>query len=171
MFRWGNYDTVNAATLNCTAASTPIAACPADQRADAAPTYPGLSSPSTTFPPSFYFSSAPSWWTAGIPFPAIGSDVTGGNLGIVGGSCINTGGQSCSPAINGTTYGSNTTSSSWAAHVNAPPAANCFLTTMAELPDGTGSMGTFNASSCYVAALSSSWLSTGNYFSKGSSVQ
>lgn len=31
-----------------------------------------------TLPPSFYLNAKPSWWTASIPYPPIGPDVTGG---------------------------------------------------------------------------------------------
>jgi hypothetical protein len=46
--------------------------------------FPGLASPTTTLPSSFYLSAKPSWWgvtgQTAIPWPAIGPDVTGGNL-------------------------------------------------------------------------------------------
>lgn len=87
---WGNYDTVNAAILECTATSTPIAACPGNERANAASTYPGLTSPSTSFPASFYLASQPAFWTLQSPlvtppWPAIGGDITGGDIPNVGG--------------------------------------------------------------------------------------
>ncbi len=87
-----NWDAKNAATIVCTAPGVPVAACPGDQRGDSAPTYPGFSSPSTTLPASFYLSGRPSWWSSDIPFPAIGPDVTGGNVGQCGGT-LNISGQ------------------------------------------------------------------------------
>lgn len=110
LMRWGNYDTVNNAVRWV-----------AVENASAAPGYPGLSSPSQTLPPSFYLSAKPSWWGS-VPWPAIGPDVTGGNIANVGGYAYLT------------------------------PAANCYLTTMGGKTDGSSGILTFNASSCYSSA-------------------
>lgn len=112
LMRWGNYDTVNGApqwnaseipnSLNGAQAlfSNPV---PASQ----------------SLPASFYLNSKPSWWTAGKPWPAIGPDVTGGNVSGVGG------------------------------HVYSIPAQDCYLNTMGGPVNGTGPVLTFNASKCY----------------------
>lgn len=149
VMRWGNYDVVNNAVLECTAASTPIAACTANERGNGAPTYAALASPATTFPASFYYTSRPAWWSASIPFPAIGPDVTSGNVGKVAGTLNVAGHQSGTAAIVGTSYAGDTTTTAWAGHANAIPAMNCALATMGILPDGTGSAATFDPVACF----------------------
>jgi len=112
LMRWGNY-----------AACTGDAACNAvrwvaGENASGAPTYPGLSNPSQTLPASFYLSSKPSWWGT-MPWPAVGPDVTGGNVASVAG------------------------------HVYHNPAANCYLNVMGGKTDGSSGQLTFNADDCY----------------------
>jgi hypothetical protein len=75
-----------------------------------------------SLPPSFYLSSKPSWWLGGMPWPAIGPDVTGGS---------GPGGH-----VYSTTAGN--------------PAQYCYTAVMGGT-DGTGSPLTFNANSCYAA--------------------
>jgi len=88
--RWGNYDTANSAVLGCTAAganafdSSHNSSCTGDERGKTAPAYPGLATPSTTLPSSFYLSGTPAWFGS-TPFPAVGPDVAGGNLPNLGG--------------------------------------------------------------------------------------
>jgi hypothetical protein len=147
MLRWGNWDTVNAATLFCTAKGTPIAACPEDDRGDTAPVYPGLSNPSMIIPASFYFTSQPSWWPTAIPYPPIGPDVSGGNVGQCSGT-IDVTAQAGLPATNKSQCPAGSLNSAWAGHVNANPAMNCYLT-LGGLPDGTGSILAFNPITCY----------------------
>ena len=118
IMRWGNYDTVNNAVLECTAASTPIAACTANERGNTATGYPALASPSATFPKSFYLRAEPSWWGP-ITWPAIGPDVTGGNIANVGG------------------------------HAYLTPAANCYLNVMGGSTDGSAGILPFDPTSCY----------------------
>ena len=122
--RWGNWDTVTNATRFCTANATPIAACTADERGDGAASYPALSSPSSTFPASFYLPALPlqPWWNF-EPFPPIGSDITGGNIGAcsagtyAGMRCTRTAqcgaGTTCAQILGG--------------HANAIPAFDCYL--------------------------------------------
>jgi hypothetical protein len=76
----------------------------------------------TTLPNSFFLSSKPSWWTSGIPWPAIGPDVTGGT---------GPGGHTSLTASN--------------------PAQNCYLNVMGGVDGGAGSPLTFNAATCYAA--------------------
>lgn len=107
MMRWGNWDSVTNATRWVTSEvpsgiadfSNPI---PATQ----------------TMPASFYLSAKPSWWGS-IPWPAIGPDVTGGNI------------------------------ANMAGHANLNPAANCYLNVMHGPTDGSGAVLTFNAATCY----------------------
>ncbi len=145
----GNWDAYNSATMACTGAGKPVAACPQDQRAANAPTYPGLSNPSSTIPPSFFLSARPSWWANSIPFPAIGPDVTGGNLGQCTGT-PNTPGQFAKlPATSSSQCAGTSLTTGWAGHVNAIPAMNCYLNVMNGPPDGTGAVLTFDADTCY----------------------
>ena len=150
VMRWGNYDVANAAVMECTAANAPVSACTEDERGDAAPIYPALSSPSTVFPMSFYLSGKPSWWPSSIPFPPIGPDVTGGNLGICAGT-LNTPGQYGGVAAlsNSQCAGTSLTASQWGGHVYAIPAMACYLNTMQGPPDGSGNALTFDPASCY----------------------
>ncbi len=148
MLRWGNWDVVNNAALFCTAKGSPIGACPEDDRGSSAPLYPGLSSPSTTIPSSFYLSSKPGWFGS-TPWPAVGADVSGGNIGQCSGT-IDTTAFAGLPATNSSQCASGRSlSTAWGGHVNAIPAMNCFLNVMGGPPDGTGNALTFDPSVCY----------------------
>jgi hypothetical protein len=150
---WDNWDAFNNATLACTAAGAPVAACPQDQRADTALTYPGLSNPSSSLPPSFYFSSRPSWWSSSIPFPAIGPDVSGGNVGQCSGTPNTAGAYALLPATSSSQCAGTPLTTGWAGHINAIPAVNCYLNTMGGPPDGTGSLLSFDAKTCYASSV------------------
>lgn len=109
--RWGNYDTFTGAVqLNNS------------EKGNLASVYPALGSPSTTWAnyPSLYLASKPSWFGT-IPWPAVGPDVTGGNITGVGG------------------------------HAYHNPAARCYLTILGGAVDGSsGDFGaTFDANNCY----------------------
>ncbi|HWF90737.1 MAG TPA: hypothetical protein VN684_00565 [Terriglobales bacterium] len=106
---WGNYDTVNNAS-RFLSSEVPSSL---SSFANAVPA-------SQSLPNSFYRSTKPSWWGS-MPWPAIGPDVTGGNVAGVGG------------------------------HVYLIPAADCYLNHMGGPADGSGSVLSFNASSCYGA--------------------
>lgn len=115
LMAWGNY-----------AACTGDTACNAvrwqtSENASGAPVYPGLSAPSQQLPASFYVAAKPSWWGT-MPWPAVGPDVTGGNIPNVGG------------------------------HAYHNPAANCYLNVMAGKVDGSSGPLTFNPTSCYAAS-------------------
>ncbi len=80
--RWGNWDVVTYAANGdtdgvrwCTGSGAGNPACTADETAATEPVFPGLASPSTTLPPSFYLAAKPSWFGS-VPFPPIGPDVT-----------------------------------------------------------------------------------------------
>lgn len=82
LMKWGNWDAAtylaNGNTNGiryCTASGAGNSACTGSETASTDPTFPGLSSPSTTFPASFYLSSKPVWFGS-TPWPAIGPDVT-----------------------------------------------------------------------------------------------
>jgi len=121
LMRWGNYDAVTGAVRECMAGSG--APCAGDETGSSANTYPGLSSPATAFPPSFFLPSTPSWWQfpsgTAAPFPAIGPDVAGGNVANIGG------------------------------HANLNPAANCYQNVMSGSTSGSSGWLTFNPVACY----------------------
>ena len=112
VMRWGNYDTVNA-SVRFVGSEVPSGL---PQYANAVPASEGL-------PASFYLSSQPSWWSfpngTSTPYPAIGPDVTGGNLPNVGGY----------------------------AYMN--PAENCYANVMGGPSNGTGGALNFSADNCY----------------------
>ncbi|HXM63720.1 MAG TPA: choice-of-anchor D domain-containing protein [Terriglobales bacterium] len=81
---WGNWDVVSKAARFCGSGTLP-SYCGGLSEVP----YTGLPSAlyenpvpaSTSLPPSFIYSAKPSWWPAGIPWPNIGPDVTGGTEG------------------------------------------------------------------------------------------
>jgi hypothetical protein len=114
LMRWGNYDVVNGSVQTNS-----------NELASSAPAYPGLANPSTSWNsyPSFYLGSRPSWWGS-MPWPAVGPDVTGGNISNVGG------------------------------HAYHNPAANCYLNVLGGKTDGSSGPLNFSASSCYATVAS-----------------
>ena len=77
MFRWGNYDTVNNA-VRFLASEVPSGITP----------FPNPLPASQALPASFYLSGPPSFWSTPWgtpPWPAVGPDVTGGNISGWGG--------------------------------------------------------------------------------------
>lgn len=148
MLMWSNWDVVNQVIMDCTALHTPVAACTEDDRGTTAPTYPGLSSPSTTIPPSFLFNVvAKAGCGTGIPFwknantgtcpqwPPIGPSVASGNVKMCTGT-LNTTAQAGLPTTDPTLCGSGAVSTQWAGMVNANPAMQCYINA-GGLPDGT----------------------------------
>jgi hypothetical protein len=175
IMRWGNWDNVTAGVRWCTGSGTPIAACSADERADAfgdttgsTSTFVSLSSPSQTLPNSFYltgtvkttsaspcgsgvrFNKNPTLGTC-APYPYFGPDVTSGTLGVCsGGTYAN------SYAISSSQCTGGTLATALGGHANANPAQVCYLSVMNGPPDGTGSVLTFDRASCYANDPSSS---------------
>jgi hypothetical protein len=107
LMRWGNYDTVNAA-VRWVSGEVPSGIAK----------YSTALPASHTLPASFYLSAKPAWFGS-VAWPAIGPDVTSGNISGVGG------------------------------FANKTPAMVCYLSTMSGPADGSGSVLTFNANSCY----------------------
>jgi hypothetical protein len=134
LMRWGNYDVVqNAVTWNSTESSP-----------GAVPYVNAQTTPSNhTLPASFYLSAKPSWFGS-LAFPPVGPDVTGGNSGTFPSGTYS--GVLCQ---NGSAAGGATCSSQWAGHVNLIPAASCYLNVMHGPPDGSGSVLSFDAATCY----------------------
>jgi len=121
LMRWGNYDTVNNAVRWQSSEVPTSANCGTPCSANYANAVPA----SQNLPSSFFLSSKPSWWPSAKAWPAIGPDVTGGNIANVAG------------------------------HANTIPAQDCYLNVMAGPVDGSGSAMSFSASNCYSGGGSS----------------
>ncbi len=150
IMRWGNWDAYNGSTQwNTDEVPSGISVYPND-----VPT--GTCTSSAPCPASFFLPQRPPWWPGSIPFPAIGPDVTAGNVGQCTGT-LNTPGQYAGVAA---TTDSQCTGASlspaWDGHVNAIPAMNCYLNVMGGPPDGTGGTLTFEATNCYASSTSPS---------------
>ena len=145
LMRWGNYDTVNAAirwntTEGCPASNTYVNA-----------NCTNFVTPSETLPSSFLYSSTPSWWPSGKAFPIIGPDISTGNMGTCSGGTYAGWLATSSGQCTGGTF-----STAWASHAISNPAMDCYLTTMAGPPNGSGSALSFNAATCYSGSSSPS---------------
>ena len=92
------------------------------------------------FPASLYLKSRPGWWNVSIPFPAIGTDVSGGNLGICSGALNVVGQFDGEAALNNTQCGGHGfTAAAWGGHANAIPAMVAYFNA-GGTPDGSGSI-------------------------------
>ena len=107
LMRWGNYDVVNNAIRFLTS-----------EVPSGLGQFASLLPSSQVLTASFYNSSKPSWWSS-MPWPAIGPDVSGGNVANVGG------------------------------HAYMNPAMACYTNVMGGPSNGSGSALSFNANSCY----------------------
>ena len=160
---WGNWDTVTGAVRWCgnssdtgwstTCNSTSEVPTGAPVYPNSVPTLGDTGAGQGALPASFIYSSQPSWWTASIPWPPIGPDVTGGNVGVCTGKLNTPSEYAGVPATsNAQCTGTSLNASALAGHVNAIPAMNCYLNVMNGLPDGTGSVLPFDATVCYGSA-------------------
>ncbi|HXM94096.1 MAG TPA: hypothetical protein VOA64_07555 [Candidatus Dormibacteraeota bacterium] len=158
MLRWGNWDSVTNAVRWCgnssdtgwstTCASTSEVPTGAPAYPNSVPTKGDTGAGQAALPASFYLSTKPSWFGS-IPWPAIGPDVTGGNIGQCSGVINIAGHQSGLPATsNAQCVGTSLTTPAWGGHVYANPAMACYFS-MGGLPDGTGSVLAFDAKTCY----------------------
>lgn len=122
LMRWGNYDVVTAAVRWCGNSSDPGWSTTCGSTSEVPGGIANFHNgvpATTTLPPSFYLAAKPSWWPSAKAWPPIGPDVSGGNL------------------------------SGYAGHAYSIPAADCYTNAMTGTSDGTGSVLTFNANSCY----------------------
>jgi hypothetical protein len=155
---WGNYDVVTGATRWCGNSSSTSWASLCSGSSEIPTSASGYPNPMPTkgdtgagmpgLPASFYLLGQPSWWGT-MPFPAIGPDVTGGNVGVCSGTLNTSGHQSGMPATSSAQCTGTSLSTGWAGHVNAIPAMNCALNVMGMPPDGTGPALPFDATTCY----------------------
>lgn len=156
---WGNYDVITATVRWCgnssntgwgsTCASTTEVPTSASTYPNAVPAKGDTTAGQPALPPSFYLSSKPAWFGS-LPWPAIGPDVTGGNIGICSGVLNTIGKFSGLPATSGLQcLLTSLTTPAWGGHVNTNPAMNCYLNVMGGRPDGTGSILAFDPKACY----------------------
>jgi len=137
--RWGNYDVVNGAT-RFLSAEVPTGA----------PTYPNTVPASQTLPASFYLTSKPAWFGS-IPWPAVGPDVSSGDVGQCAGTFDTPGKFNGVAATNSSQCAGSALNTAWAGHVNANPAMACYFS-MGGVPDGTGNVLPFDAKKCYAGS-------------------
>jgi hypothetical protein len=158
MLRWGNYDVVTGATRFCgsplntgwltTCAGILEVPFGISSFPNLLPTLGDTAAGQSAMPASFYLSSKPSWFGS-TPFPAIGPDISGGNVGVCSGA-LNTPGQFAGvPATQSSQCTGTSLVFGWAGHVNAIPAMHCALDVMGMPPDGSGPALGFDAKACY----------------------
>jgi hypothetical protein len=146
-FRWGNYDAATGAVRWCGNSSDPgwSTICRSTSEVPARlSAYANAVPPSTSLPASFYLPSKPAWWPSGKPWPAIGPDVTGGNIGICRG-----GAYSMMQALSGAGCPGGTYAPAAGGHAYSNPAMDCYVNVMGGPADGTGRVLKFNAQACY----------------------
>lgn len=161
LFRWGNWDPVTNAARWCgsssdtawstTCSSTSEVPTGIAHYPQSVPTIGDTGAGMSALPASLYLSSKPSWWGS-TAWPAVGPDVTSGNVGQCTGT-LNTAGQYAGVAALAGECTGTTLATAWGGHVNANPAMYCALVTMGMPPDGTNTSPlTFNANTCYASS-------------------
>lgn len=105
---------------------------------------------SNALPASFYYSSMPSWWPSGKPWPPVGPDVTSGNVLVCTSGTYNN-----SRVTNSSQCAGGSSSTVAGGHVNSIPAMDCYFS-LGGIPNGTGpALTNFNESTCYGQSVSS----------------
>jgi len=142
LMRWGNYDTVTSGVKWDSTEASPAAVAYANANFSSS-YFSGLSH---SLPASLYYSSKPSWWPSTKAWPAIGPDVSSGNLGTCSGTYAGSQANASGQCSGGTlTVG-------WGSHANSLPAQDCYLNVMNGPPDGTGGALRFDANQCYTSS-------------------
>jgi hypothetical protein len=152
LMRWGNYDVVTSGVKWDSTEASPAAVTYVNNNF----TLSYFNTLAHTLPNSLYLAATTAsscgtgigFWknpTLGTcpKFPPIGPDVSSGNLGTCSGTYAGYQGTSSSQCTGGTL------TSAWAAHASAVPAQVCYLNVMNGLPDGSGSVLSFDANACY----------------------
>jgi hypothetical protein len=144
LMRWGNWDVVHNATQWDSTEASPAAV----PYVNANFTSSYFDSLGPTLPASLYYSAKPFWWPAGKAWPAIGPDVTTGNIGLCTGTYA---GTQATTASQCTANGGTGTLGGvqYASHLVSIPAQDCFLSLMGGPPDGSGNVLPFDAAACY----------------------
>jgi hypothetical protein len=129
LMRWGNWDSVTNGARWCGNASDTDWTTTCDGTSEVpsgitnfpnpVPQYGDTQIGQSPMPASFYLSTKPGWWPGSKPWPAIGPDVTGGNI------------------------------AGMAGHAYTNPAADCYLNAMGGPTDGTGGPLKYNPHACY----------------------
>lgn len=153
---FGNFDTVTNAVRWCGNSSNTGWATTCSSTSEVPTsgfpngTYSNVVPATQTFPPSFIYATTPSWWASGKAWPAIGPDVSGGNVGqCLSGTYQYSEATSSAACVGGTfTVTPNVTSN---------PAMDCYFA-MGGVPNGTGGpLAGFNSSNCpYLGVASGS---------------
>ncbi len=152
--KWGNYDTVTGAVRWCGDSSDTgwsticggVSEVPAGDAyyPNSVPILGDASAGQRALPASFYYSSRPAWVPAAMNWPIIGPDVTSGSVYI-----CTSGSYQNSLVLTGSECAGGTYAAVMAGHAQPNPAMQCYFNTMGGRPDGTGSILTFNANTCY----------------------
>ena len=160
VLRWGNWDSVTNNVRWCGNSSNTgwLTTCLGlSEVPTGAPTYPNsvptlgdTGAGQGALPASFIYSSKPSWFGS-TAWPPIGPDVSGGSIGQCSGALNVPGKFNGLAATSSSQCAGSTLNTAWGGHVNAIPAMSCYLNTMGGPPDGTGSVLSFNADTCYGA--------------------
>lgn len=137
---WDNWDAATNGTV-CNNSNVPTAA----------PTYPNpiptLGCGLGTLPASYYLTGRPSWFGS-TPWPAIGPDVSGGNVKQCVGAANVSGRFNLLAAVNVSQCNGSSLADSWLGHVNTIPAMACFFSMGGNL-DGTNGVLPFDVPACY----------------------
>jgi len=150
LMRWGNYDVKTGSVRWCGNTSDPgwSTTCGSTSEVPSSLSAYANAVPScTSLPACFYDSSAPSWWPAGKPWPAVGPDVSNGNIG----QC-SSGSYGGSLATANSQCAGGSLASAYAAHANSIPAMDCFLNVMGGPPYGSGAALNFGPRACYATS-------------------
>jgi hypothetical protein len=152
LLRWGNYDVASNAVRFCASGHTGYAStCASTSEVpsgisvypNSVPSIGDTAAGQSAMPASFYLSAKPSWWGS-MPWPSIGPDVSGGNIGQCSGGTYNK-----VVALSSSQCTGGTLVAGLAGHANSNPAMACYLNTMGGPPDGSGRALAFSAASCY----------------------
>jgi hypothetical protein len=156
-YRYGNYDVVHG-SVQFNSSEVPTGD----------PNFPNSVPGSNTFPSSFYNGITADFPTCGTglsfwknpstgtcpPYPSVGPDVTGGDIGM-----CTSGTYKWSLALSSSQCaGGSFSASADGGYGSSNPAMRCYLNQMSGPPDGTGSILSFNRTSCYATDSSSSSL-------------
>jgi len=154
LLRWANYDSVSGATRFCGTSSNTgwnttcggASEVPTgiSSYANSVPTLGDTGIGQPPMPASFIYAAAPLWWPAAKQWPAIGPDVTNGNLG----QCTSGTYTSVFATASGQCAGGGFSAHINAGHANSIPAMDCYLS-MGGPPDGSGNALSFDANACY----------------------
>lgn len=140
IMRWGNYSVVPQASDTPTNSGIRFVSTEVPSGIGV---YANAVPSDTNLPASLAFNSQPSWWPSGKPWPLIGPDVTGGNVGVCSGGTYNG-----DVVTDSSQCGGGTKISAFGGHANSNPATDCYFK-LGGLPDGTGPVLNFSSKFCY----------------------